>query len=181
MPIIFRCQECDARLTVSNKDAGKRMRCPSCESLADVPELPTKQKPSREPRTESRPRPETYTESPARSERRSRPQPQPRRERPRNRPEFRPRARGSEDSGSSSPLLIPGLIGGGLLLVVVVGVGAFLMGRSETTPDPQETTVAANSNTTVESPATPQTIPQSNPTTENVSSFSGEVLANPRT
>lgn len=183
MPIIFRCQECDARLTVHNADAGRRMRCPSCESLLDVPELPTQEKsrpePPAEPSPRSERRPEPSSRPEPRARERSRPEPQ------RSRPASRLRPPVSRETRRSSPLLIPGLIGGGLLLVVIVGAVAFMMGRSETgTPAPEEAKVAEKSVPASETTSLAQALPEQRPRAENVpSSPVGDALAskNPET
>lgn len=141
MPIIFRCQECDARLTTPNKGAGRQVRCPGCGSIEDIPE-PTKPK----SRPEHRTKPKSRSEHPI--EAKSRP------ERGRSRPVSPAPSEASVNVQKSSPLLIPGIIGGSFLLIVIVGLVAFNAGRSDKeTPAPQEVAVAEKTD------AAPETTP----------------------
>lgn len=115
MPIAVSCPQCDVRFPVDEKFSGKRIRCRTCQFVFTVPQIVDAE--SADPVDEAfaggAPR-----VSPRVSERR--------RENDDRRPHERDIKR-SSGSGILVPLLIVGGVVGVFLVVVVIGLGAWLM------------------------------------------------------
>lgn len=123
MPIPLSCSECAASLRVPDNLAGKRIRCPKCHELLDVPAAKiASEKPAASKGAAAKKAPGTPENKPA-----AKPKPKPR---------PAPADHDAEKSRRGlSPLVLWGSIGGGAV-VLVVGVVLFLISGSSTPQQP---------------------------------------------
>lgn len=156
MSIEITCQQCDKSCRIDDRYAGKRIRCPDCSEVLDVPTLATgrsqrsSSKPPAASRKPSKP-PEAKAIKSSRSSRRQRepdaePPPSRRSTRSsgtRQKPKPKPKTKSNSDR---SPLMIPMAIGGGVLALALVGFMAFKLGQSDNQPANIDVAAGDNSN-----------------------------------
>ncbi|MBY0228146.1 MAG: hypothetical protein K2W96_02580 [Gemmataceae bacterium] len=140
MSIEFSCPECDRSLKVKDELAGRRVKCPGCQSALTVPAEeedeapPPKKKPAVKPAPSRRPKDDDEEDERPRkaSKRRDEEDEEEEDERPRKRrrdkdeeEDDRPRKKKKAAAKSSLPLILA--IVGGVVLLAGIGVGVWWM------------------------------------------------------